>query len=197
MTTASRLKNGLANGPPIGITAVRLGDHPARTGASGPDAGRRNQISPMTQRLDYTAIAPAGIKALGSVYGYIVQSGLPRLLVNLVYLRTSQINGCAYCIDMHSRDLISRPGRRDARRRARLHDRIGARSRAHGHVFLGRQHVVALGPRHSARTVLAIAQMETHLVFFLHITTGPDNTNNVLALAFGILFALLVVPVRC
>src|ERR1700736_5204304 len=49
----------------------------------------------MTQRLDYTAIAPAGIKALGSVYGYIVQSGLPRLLVNLVYLRASQINGCA------------------------------------------------------------------------------------------------------
>ena len=36
----------------------------------------------MTQRLDYTAIAPAGIKALGSVYGYILQSGLPRLLVN-------------------------------------------------------------------------------------------------------------------
>jgi AhpD family alkylhydroperoxidase len=62
--------------------------------------------SPMTQRLDYTAIAPAGIKALGSVYGYIAQSGLPRLLVDLVYLRVSQINGCAYCIDMHSRDLI-------------------------------------------------------------------------------------------
>src|ERR1700722_12208723 len=60
----------------------------------------------MTQRLDYTAIAPAGLKALGTVYGYIAQSGLPRLLVNLVYLRTSQINGCAYCIDMHSRDLI-------------------------------------------------------------------------------------------
>src|SRR6202140_5823184 len=61
----------------------------------------------MTQRLDYTAIAPAGMKALGSVYGYIVQSGLPRLLVNMVYLRASQINGCAYCIDMHSRDLIN------------------------------------------------------------------------------------------
>ena len=41
--------------------------------------------------------------------------------------------------------------------------------------------------------VLAIAQMGIHLVFFLHITTGPDNTNNVLALAFGILIALLVV----
>ena len=36
----------------------------------------------MTQRLDYSSIAPAGIKALGSVYAYIVQSGLPRLLVN-------------------------------------------------------------------------------------------------------------------
>ena len=59
-----------------------------------------------SQRLDYAAIAPAGVKALGSVYGYIVQSGLPRLLVNLVYLRASQINGCAYCIDMHSRELI-------------------------------------------------------------------------------------------
>ena len=41
--------------------------------------------------------------------------------------------------------------------------------------------------------VLAIAQMGIHLVFFLHITTGPDNTNNVLALAFGILIVFLVV----
>lgn len=40
--------------------------------------------------------------------------------------------------------------------------------------------------------VLAIAQMGVHLVFFLHITTGPDNTNNVLALAFGVLIVLLV-----
>jgi cytochrome o ubiquinol oxidase subunit IV len=41
--------------------------------------------------------------------------------------------------------------------------------------------------------VLAIAQMGVHLVFFLHITTGPDNTNNVLALAFGVLIVGLVV----
>jgi cytochrome o ubiquinol oxidase operon protein cyoD len=40
--------------------------------------------------------------------------------------------------------------------------------------------------------VLAIAQMGIHLVFFLHITSGPDNTNNVLALAFGILIVFLV-----
>ena len=41
--------------------------------------------------------------------------------------------------------------------------------------------------------VLAVAQMGVHLVFFLHITTGPDNTNNVLALAFGLLVVFLVV----
>jgi cytochrome o ubiquinol oxidase operon protein cyoD len=42
-------------------------------------------------------------------------------------------------------------------------------------------------------TVLAIAQMGVHLVFFLHITTGQDNTNNVLALAFGVLIVTIVV----
>ena len=41
--------------------------------------------------------------------------------------------------------------------------------------------------------VLAIAQMGVHLVFFLHITTGPDNTNNVLALAFGVLIVGLLI----
>jgi len=41
--------------------------------------------------------------------------------------------------------------------------------------------------------VLAIAQMGVHLVFFLHISSGPDNTNNVLALAFGTLIVLLIV----
>ncbi|SHO66424.1 cytochrome o ubiquinol oxidase operon protein cyoD [Pseudoxanthobacter soli DSM 19599] len=45
----------------------------------------------------------------------------------------------------------------------------------------------------SALVVLAIAQMGVHLVFFLHLTTGPDNTNNVLALAFGVLIVALVV----
>jgi AhpD family alkylhydroperoxidase len=62
----------------------------------------------MTKRLDYNQIAPNGAKALGSVYGYVVQSGLPGELVDLVYLRVSQINNCAYCLDMHTRDLIKR-----------------------------------------------------------------------------------------
>ena len=44
-----------------------------------------------------------------------------------------------------------------------------------------------------ALSVLAVAQMGVHLVFFLHITSGPDNVNNVMALAFGLLIVLLLV----
>ncbi|ATU94124.1 carboxymuconolactone decarboxylase family protein [Phyllobacterium zundukense] len=62
----------------------------------------------MTNRLDYYQIAPAGAKALGGVYGYVMQSGLPPVLLDLVYLRVSQINNCAYCLDMHTRDLLKK-----------------------------------------------------------------------------------------
>jgi AhpD family alkylhydroperoxidase len=62
----------------------------------------------MSQRLDYTQISPGGVKALGGVYSYVMQSGLDALLVDLVYLRVSQINGCAYCLDMHTRDLVKK-----------------------------------------------------------------------------------------
>jgi AhpD family alkylhydroperoxidase len=60
----------------------------------------------MTKRMDYYAASPAGMQALAGVYNHVLTSGLPKVLVDLVYLRTSQINGCAYCIDMHSRDLL-------------------------------------------------------------------------------------------
>jgi AhpD family alkylhydroperoxidase len=62
----------------------------------------------MSKCLDYNQIAPAGMKALGGVYGYIMQSGLPPVLVDLVYLRISQINNCAYCLDLHTRDLLKK-----------------------------------------------------------------------------------------
>ena len=45
----------------------------------------------------------------------------------------------------------------------------------------------------SALVVLAVAQIGVHLVFFLHLTTAPDNTNNVLALAFGVLIVALII----
>ena len=57
---------------------------------------------------DYNKIAPGGVKALGGLYGYVMQSGLSAELVELVYLRISQINNCAYCLDMHTRNLIKK-----------------------------------------------------------------------------------------
>lgn len=60
----------------------------------------------MTNRIDYAKVSPDGFKAFGGVYVAMQKGSLPGELINLVYLRVSQINGCAFCIDMHSRDLL-------------------------------------------------------------------------------------------
>jgi AhpD family alkylhydroperoxidase len=60
----------------------------------------------VSNRIDYTKASPEGYKAFGAVYATLQKTDLPKDLINLVYLRISQINGCAYCIDMHSRDLL-------------------------------------------------------------------------------------------
>ena len=60
----------------------------------------------MLERLDYYAATPSGMKAMTGLYEHVRRSGLPKVLIDLVFLRASQINGCAYCIDMHSRDLL-------------------------------------------------------------------------------------------
>jgi cytochrome o ubiquinol oxidase operon protein cyoD len=57
---------------------------------------------------------------------------------------------------------------------------------AHTHLIYGPSVPIAI-------SALAVAQMGIHLVFFLHITTAPDNTNNILALAFGFLIVCIVV----
>jgi AhpD family alkylhydroperoxidase len=62
-------------------------------------------MNDMTQRSAYQTLAAAGLKGLGGAHVYVSNSGLPKTLIDLVYLRTSLINGCAYCIDMHTRDL--------------------------------------------------------------------------------------------
>ncbi len=60
----------------------------------------------MQPRLDYAALAPGALKALLQLEAYINHStGLDPILLNLLRLRASQLNGCAYCIDMHSKDL--------------------------------------------------------------------------------------------
>ena len=60
----------------------------------------------MEPRIDYLKSARGAYHAMLGIEHYLEQSGLEESLQNLVKLRVSQINGCAYCIDMHSRDLL-------------------------------------------------------------------------------------------
>jgi AhpD family alkylhydroperoxidase len=60
----------------------------------------------MSNRIAYAKASPGGYKAFGEVYLHVQKSGLAQDLIDLVYLRTSQLNGCAFCIDTHSRDLL-------------------------------------------------------------------------------------------
>jgi len=60
----------------------------------------------MSKRIDYAKASPEGYKVFGGLYLSLQKCGLPKELLDLVNLRVSQINGCAYCIDMHSRDLL-------------------------------------------------------------------------------------------
>src|SRR6058998_3646371 len=56
------------------------------------------------QRLDGAKVAPGGYKAMLGLEAYLHECGLEILLLHLIKLRASQINGCAYCIDMHWKD---------------------------------------------------------------------------------------------
>jgi AhpD family alkylhydroperoxidase len=58
----------------------------------------------MKVRMEYWKAAPGGYKAMMALETYIIASGLEKGLLHMVKLRASQINGCAYCIDMHWKD---------------------------------------------------------------------------------------------
>jgi AhpD family alkylhydroperoxidase len=59
----------------------------------------------MTQRLDFYKASPDAMKAMIALEGAIAKLGLEPALLDLIKLRASQINGCAYCVDLHSSDL--------------------------------------------------------------------------------------------
>ena len=58
----------------------------------------------MQARLNARTVAPEAYKAMSALEGYVDECGLERPLLELIKLRASQINGCAYCIDMHTKD---------------------------------------------------------------------------------------------
>src|SRR3954471_16725111 len=59
----------------------------------------------MKPRIDHRAVNPEAMKVMLGLETYVHKSGLPEMLLHLIKLRVSQINGCAYCLDMHSKDL--------------------------------------------------------------------------------------------
>ncbi len=61
----------------------------------------------MSQRIDYAATAPDGYRAMAGLERYVRSSGLEPRLLELVKIRASQINGCAFCIDMHTKDAVA------------------------------------------------------------------------------------------
>lgn len=103
-----------ATGAVQGTTGYRPGGAAKYVGevaqllAAGPEALAAGE--PMTcgfsvkQRLDYQNIAPGGIAAMLGLEKYVRQSGLEHSLLELIRARVSQINGCAYCVDMHTKD---------------------------------------------------------------------------------------------
>ncbi|MGN7920084.1 carboxymuconolactone decarboxylase family protein [Lysobacter antibioticus] len=71
----------------------------------------------MSARLDYNAVDPQGTRALAGLQSYVDKSGLERSLIDLVNVRISQINGCAYCLRVHTEEAV---GRGESHRRLHL-----------------------------------------------------------------------------
>jgi AhpD family alkylhydroperoxidase len=75
------------------------------TGARLPGASFDHfQEQSMQSRIDYTKVSPNAVKAMFGLQAYVNHSSLPHSLASLVKMRASQLNGCAFCIDMHSKD---------------------------------------------------------------------------------------------
>ena len=92
------------------------GRAPFRTHATKPAASSSNDPREelfMQPRIDYTKYAKEALKSMFGLEKYISESGLDHKLIHLIKMRASQINGCAYCIDMHSKDAraSARPSR--------------------------------------------------------------------------------------
>jgi AhpD family alkylhydroperoxidase len=65
---------------------------------------REHREVPMQQRIDVTKVSPAVYQAAAALQTYVDQSGLDAKLRELIKIRASQINGCAFCLAMHTRD---------------------------------------------------------------------------------------------
>src|SRR5215475_14033325 len=76
-----------------------------RMGRSGTTMTLEERMTPMKPRFNYARVAPGVYEAMDALDQYIAGTGIEESLLHLVRLRASQLNGCAYCLDMHWKDL--------------------------------------------------------------------------------------------
>ena len=69
----------------------------------------------MEPRINYLEAAPGAVRAVYGLETYLRSSGLDQKLLHLIKLRVSQLNGCAYCLEMHAREARERDGRQAGR----------------------------------------------------------------------------------
>ncbi|HET7412466.1 MAG TPA: carboxymuconolactone decarboxylase family protein, partial [Pararhizobium sp.] len=106
--TDALLDEGLREAfPASDPVAIHIERHSAAPNAGG-SAARAEQVQEervgqMEQRLDYWKVAPKGTAAYRHFNDYVENCGLEHSLLELVKMRASQINSCAYCLDMHSK----------------------------------------------------------------------------------------------
>jgi len=93
----------IEEGPEVWRVRIGRPTAPAVASAVAPAAGARS----MTARLDYRTELPDAIEAMSGLEKVVESSTLEPLLVELVKQRASQINGCAYCLDMHTKDAVA------------------------------------------------------------------------------------------
>ena len=67
-------------------------------------SGDAEHINLLKPRIDYRSVDPSATKSMMSLQNYVNNSSLPLKLLELVRIRVSQLNGCAYCLDMHTKD---------------------------------------------------------------------------------------------
>jgi len=116
----------------------------------------------MQPRIEYARAAPGAVKAMLDLEKYVRQSGLEASLLELVRLRASQINGCAYCLDMHTQD--ARAGGETEQRLYTL-SAWGAKHRSFPSASAQRSN----GPRRSQRL--------ERIMFPTRSSRGPANTS--------------------
>lgn len=140
----------------------------------------------MSDRLRYKEVAPDVYRALASVQAHVRESGLDPKLVELVYLRVSQINACAYCVHMHAKGLRA-AGETDDRLDALVVWREAPFFTARERVALGwAESVTRLGADH----VSDVLYQETHQEFGdkdlveLTLAVATINAWNRMAIAF-------------